>query len=524
MIAAAAAFALGLLICRSVLRRSSADARHTALATAFAAAFLAPVAVPLLGRFAPLPALGPVTYYLAVTPGETAPPSSGGTAPAPARVDWRRLALWAWSIGAAFACARLYTAVRYRVVRSRPAAVCIVQRGSAIARDLRIARRVRFRESAAAVVPETYGCLRPVVVLPSEAAHWSAARLEIVLRHELTHVARMDWAATALAEVCTALHWFNPLAHLALGELRREREVACDDAVIRQGLDRCEYAGHLLGIAAGLHGGVYAPSVAMAQASHLETRIRSILDPERNRKGVTMSSRMGAAAVATAFLIAFSAVQSPAQSGTAGLTGTVVDASSARVPNASVVVRNMETRKLEIVRTNDTGEFSFANLPAGVYTLEVMKAGFQLWRQENMSLSAASAQNVSVLLNLGRVQETLNVVGTSTSAVPAAAAADPVRRIKVGGGVQAAKVVKLVRPAYPQHLKEAGIEGAVLLEGVIGRDGATINLQPLNTQVHPDFVQVATEAVSQWRWEPTYLNGEPVEIVTQINVNFTLAK
>lgn len=237
-----------------------------------------------------------------------------------------------------------------------------------------------------------------------------------------------------------------------------------------------------------------------------------------------MKTKWGVTAAAALALATVAVFQAPAQSGTAGLSGTVLDPSSARVPFASVVVRNLETKKVEITRTNDTGDFNFASLPAGKYNVEVAKAGFQLYRQDNVTLAAGSAQNLSVILNVGRLNETLNITGQRTGPKPTAADANvPPKRLRIGGNMQAAKMVKMVRPEYPAHLKAAGTEGTVLLEAVIGRDGHIVNITPMNTQVHADLVKAATDAVTQWQYEPTYLNGEPVEVQTAITVNFTLA-
>ena len=82
----------------------------------------------------------------------------------------------------------------------------------------------------------------------------------------------------------------------------------------------------------------------------------------------------------------------------------------------------------------------------------------------------------------------------------------------------------MVRPGYPENLKASGTEGTVLLEAVIGTDGRVLNLKTVNTQVHADLIKAATDAVTQWQYEPTYLNGQPVEIVTAITVNFTLSR
>lgn len=511
-------FTPALILSRLLLRRRSAATRHLILATAFASVAIAPFAAWPLRKFEP------VRHMRSAVVMVVSPQSDSPTARQTQRaIDADRVAMWVWVAGAVLLLGRMAAAVALRRRSGLPATERTQRLGATIATQLGIARPVRFEHSDAAVVGETRGALRPAVTLPVDADRWPDERLRLVLTHELTHIARHDWVATVLAEAVTAVHWFNPLAWIALRDLRREREVACDDAVLSLGIDGCDYAGHLLEIVSGLKHRPCAPSVAMAQASHLETRIRSILKSDSPRGGVTMPARFGAAVFAACLLIATSAIQAPAQSGAAALSGTVVDASSARVPNASVIVRNTETGKVEIVRTNEAGEFSFSALPAGTYNVEIAKAGFQLFKQEKVVLAPGSAQNITAMLNLGRISETVNVTGERPTTQAAATADRPPQRIRVGGGVQFAKLVRQVRPEYPPHLKTAGVEGTVLMEAVIGRDGTIQNLKVLNSMVHADFVQSATEAVRQWQWEPTYLNGVPVEIVTAITVNYTLA-
>ncbi len=125
------------------------------------------------------------------------------------------------------------------------------------------------------------------------------------------------------------------------------------------------------------------------------------------------------------------------------------------------------------------------------------------------------------------------VIGGIISSVPQAApppppppvvkeAPKPVapQRIRVGGNVQQAKLLNQPRPVYPPLAKQARIQGTVRFNAIIGRDGTIQNLQVVSG--HPLLVPSALEAVRQWRYQPTLLNGEPVEVVTQIDVNFTL--
>jgi protein TonB len=91
----------------------------------------------------------------------------------------------------------------------------------------------------------------------------------------------------------------------------------------------------------------------------------------------------------------------------------------------------------------------------------------------------------------------------------------------VGGNVQAARLVNQPRPVYPPLARQARIQGTVRFNAIIGKDGRIENLTLVSG--HPLLVPAATEAVKQWVYKPTLLNGEPVEVVTQIDVNFTLS-
>lgn len=96
------------------------------------------------------------------------------------------------------------------------------------------------------------------------------------------------------------------------------------------------------------------------------------------------------------------------------------------------------------------------------------------------------------------------------------------QRIKVGGNVQSAKLVRQPRPVYPPLAKQARISGVVKLSAIISKDGTIQHLEVISG--HPLLVPSALEAVKQWVYQPTLLNGEPVEVQTQIDVNFTLSQ
>ena len=92
--------------------------------------------------------------------------------------------------------------------------------------------------------------------------------------------------------------------------------------------------------------------------------------------------------------------------------------------------------------------------------------------------------------------------------------------LRVGGSVMAARILHQVKPIYPPLARNARISGTVKLTATISKDGTIQNLQLLSG--HPLLVNAALEAVRQWRYQPTLLNNEPVEVLTQIDVNFLL--
>ena len=91
-----------------------------------------------------------------------------------------------------------------------------------------------------------------MVLLPETAETWPESRRHVVLLHELAHIKRQDCLVQMLVQLVCALYWFNPMVWYAARQLRIERELACDDAVIQVGTVPAEYATHILTLAGSL--------------------------------------------------------------------------------------------------------------------------------------------------------------------------------------------------------------------------------------------------------------------------------
>ncbi len=114
------------------------------------------------------------------------------------------------------------------------------------------------------------------------------------------------------------------------------------------------------------------------------------------------------------------------------------------------------------------------------------------------------------------------VIGGIISSTPVAVpkVATP-QRVRVSQGVTQGLLIHKVQPSYPPLARQARIQGSVVLQAVISKDGTIQGLRLVSG--HPMLAPAAIDAVKQWRYKPYILNGEPVEVETQSTVNFTLA-
>jgi beta-lactamase regulating signal transducer with metallopeptidase domain len=204
--------------------------------------------------------------------------------------DWKIALALAWLAGAFAVIARLAIGsgrIWFLTRRAQGVETSWVALARTLAVRLRLRGRVRIFKTDRISAPMTWGLARPAVLLPEDADEWSAERRWIVMAHELTHVKRRDCLIQTLAQLACAVYWFNPLVWIAARRLRVERELACDDHVLEAGAKASDYASHLVEIAGSIGAANCGSPVAVGMAcSHLESRVRSILDPNARRRGV----------------------------------------------------------------------------------------------------------------------------------------------------------------------------------------------------------------------------------------------
>ena len=213
-----------------------------------------------------------------------------------------------------------------------------------ISRQLALPRRVALLKSSRIAMPQTWGTLRPAILLPADADDWPRERRYVVLMHELAHVKRRDCLTQTMAQIACAFYWFNPLVWMAARRLRMERELACDDQVLGTGTRASDYADLLLETARSLRSGSCSSltAVAMARRSQLEGRLLAILDPSLNRKGL---NRIGSSLVVLSLAL------------------IILPLASLR-PTAQVKASPPEAKSLESIKTQTgQGDNRFENQP-----------------------------------------------------------------------------------------------------------------------------------------------------------------
>lgn len=245
-----------------------------------------------------------------------------------------------------------------------------------------------------------------------------------------------------------------------------------------------------------------------------------MLNTNIDRHASSLKFKLLAAFAALCLLVPLAAVRLPAQSESGKVSGTICDPSGAAVPNATIIMIG-QTDTRDMTTSDASGAFQFAKLPVGRYEMEVLKPGFKAYIATSIDLEEGRDVSEDATLEVGEMQERVQVMGQGVAASNGTEA-DNSPRIRIGGNVEAAKLFTQVMPVYPEAAKAAGSQGTVILSAVISKDGTPLSLHVVNGEIDPLLARSAVEAVSHWRYRPTLLNGEPVEVKTEIQVVYTL--
>jgi TonB family protein len=447
----------------------------------------------------------------------------------------------------------------------------------ALQEELGTRARVHVVEGVAQ--PVTFGVRPPVVLLPASLAGMPPAERRAVICHELLHVRRRDWLWVLLEEAVLTALWFHPGVWWLVGELQLAREQVVDRLTVEATGARRAYMDALFAAAD-------APSAPPLFAGFLRRRqlVRRIvslaeevvMSPVRFVAGVCCASvcLVGGGAVALAALplapmpqAAGSGPGGPAGASIATLgivhqvpvefpAGVTTDYRSVSFEFNLDVAADGAVAAVHLVRfSSDDGresvplsteealartraQASEASRAMGrlVQRIEGMGEAGPASPFERLGLAAAdvlrewrfeppAAQPAVVSLTVsydirnarGRIGPVRPVAGFTrgTRSVP------PEGTLRVGGAIKPPKKLVNVAPEYPAAALEAKVQGVVVVDVILDAAGVPADVQVLKGV--PELDAAAVEAVRQWRFEPTLMNGVPVPVQITVTVNFSLA-
>lgn len=329
-----------------------------------------------------------------------------------------------------------------------------------------LAHRADLRWSDHVGQPATFGWRRPVILLPHRIADLSADARRAVVCHELLHVARGDWAWTLLEETVRSVLWFHPAMRWALGQLHLAREEAVDQEVVRLTAVRRPYLLALVDFASTP--AAPALSASFVTYRHLAARVRGL--GEESSMSTMRMTMCGVVLI--------------------GIVGLSVWASAATLPLTA-----RSGPRVAAVEPVDNTELGRVPLTGGAW---------------NVPSPLVAAPPVAAV----------PVAAAPFAAAPIGATQDGDAPLRVGGDVRPPRKIYNVNPIYPAEAQAAGVQGVVIMQLLIDGDGMVADVELLRSI--PALDQAAIDAVWQWLYEPTLINGKRVELLTTVTVNFTL--
>ena len=436
----------------------------------------------------------------------------------------------------------------------------------------RLGTAAEIRYAAEVGQPVTFGLRRPVVLLPTRLREYPAATRDAVLTHELVHVRRRDWASVLVEETVRACLWFHPVMWWLISRVQLAREEVVDATAVAWTGRRSDYLRALLAFADDVP---LAPAPAFARRRHLFRRIVLLSTEE-----IMSARRIVVSAVAVGVAVAlgsWSAIGAfPLQGGATSLIqaqpgpveqrATVVtsgdllprpvrrdmpvfppdaagDGASATVTLRTVVdeagnvpevrLAGFAFRLGEISATIDGGPGTVARLEQFLEQASFRSgSGTRVNAAALRPLLEAFIDSAASAVRQSRYEPPASAPVVFTTVVQFAVTADAIVRdmpiservtndgaLRVGGNIRSPRKITDVRPLYPQEARDAGVQGVVIIEMRVDPDGRVASARILRSI--PLLDQAALDAVRQWEFEPTLLNGAPIAVVMTVTVQFT---
>ncbi|MEX2285781.1 MAG: M56 family metallopeptidase [Planctomycetaceae bacterium] len=261
---------------------------------------------------------------------------------------------------------------------------------TALSAELRLKHPVKLFTSDGPAMPMAWGLFSAKVLLPADARRWSSPHLRSVLLHELAHVERRDCLTQLLAQLATAVYWFNPLVWIASRQMRIEREQACDDRVLVAGTVATDYARHLLDVTVSSRPArfVSVAAVGIARRSQLESRIRAVLNRNARRTPLSRRAALSLAVCMVGVVVALGSVGKIAAEGSGALTGAASLTDEVRPIQTAAIESLPSNNDLPAVAAADTRPLISKALRGFVWSID--------WSRDGRFIAFGEAGNIRI--------------------------------------------------------------------------------------------------------------------------------
>ena len=562
-----------LVILAEVLLRlipvASAGFRYAYWRLVLGAALVAPWALraapAAVAEEATVPVMFPMATFVEFS--EIAPAWSDGGA------SW--LALASWIVGAGAAVRALWVLAGILRLRMRRRTGASIDDALYDEIQHRLGTSAELRSVPALGQPVTFGLRRPVVLLPDTLAASADAIRRAVVTHELVHVQRRDWLWVMAEEALRAAFWFHPAIWWATSRVRLTREEFTDHLAVLATGSRRQYMEALLAFADTAR---LEPAPAFARRAHLFHRIVLL-----SKEAAMSSRRIVVSGIALAVMLVTGAwyaseafpVTTPSM---ARMTAAAPQSAAGQAVEQTPTPENPIPRRLIAPSIPYPPELSGTGLRAAIELRVVLNASGSVASATRVGVALASggaqtvidrrqaidafvaaaidgvrrlqydqpfsaplafyvavtftpdadghisqseaSRGVSATGSGARVGTTARLEETIRIAADAARAGNPYP-VRVGGAVGAPTQTRKVAPIYPEVARTARVQGVVILELTINEQGRVT--APRILRSIPLLDQAAIDAVRQWEYTPTLLNGVPVPVIMTVTVAFTLA-
>lgn len=379
--------------------------------------------------------------------------------------------------------------------------------------------------------PVTFGVFRPVILLPAAIKAIDQPAQRAIVAHELHHVRRRDWAWVIAEEVVRSAFWFHPAMWWLVSRVQLARETVVDELSILSTNARRTYLDTLLAFAddTGL-----TSSPAFSARRHLFHRVMLL-----SKEGGMSSIRI---AVTSCALLAALAAGSWTAVSAFPLYGDAVVQDQA--PPRDPIGPDVHARRAQefwAKATRDTSLTREQQLDAVLKGIAAADRALAInpyhrdaliWKTTLLRLQALEADPAE-REKLIKDAEMLRKIALALSEPPQPGAnvmeflprdykllVDQLNPVRIGSGIQAPAKIRDVPPVYPPIAQASRVQGVVIIEAVIDEMGQVADARVLRSI--PLLDQAALEAVRQWQYTPTLLNGQPKAVLMTLTVNFKL--